>query len=82
MEYVKCSNSLDIPSEIIFQTSILTVSKCLIGYDREYASVQYFVDDNNSGTAYGVTGDREEAIKLAIAMQDLLEQSELLASLR
>jgi len=82
MEYVKCSNSLDIPSEVIFQTPTLTVSKCLIGYDREYASVQYFVDDDDNGKAYGVTGDREEAIKLAIAMQELLEQSERLASLR
>ncbi len=82
MEYIKCSNSLDVPSEVIFQTPILTVSKNLIGYDHEYASVQYFVDDNNSGKAYGVTGDRDEAIKLAIAMQEILEESVRLASLR
>ena len=74
MQYVKCSNSFDTPSEVIFKTNMLTVTKSLIGYDHEYASVQYFIDDDNTGISYGVTGDREEAIQLATIMQGLLER--------
>ena len=72
MQTVKCSNPLDIPSKEVFRTLNVVVTKVLIGLDREYAAVKYFVDNIN-GEAYGSYEAENDARVLACEMQHIIE---------
>ncbi len=67
MEY---SNSLENASDVIFKTSLMSVRKSLVG--RKY---KYLVNGTTYDHTYAIVSNREKAIKLAIAMQNLLTKN-------
>ncbi len=54
-------------SEIIFETPLMAVRKSLSGH-------KYLVDGTTYNHTYAVISNKEKAIKLAIAMQELLSK--------
>jgi len=69
---VKCSNAQETPSKEAFRALNVIVTETLIQQCHEYAEVRYFIDNIN-GQAYGSTTNKDEAIKMAMTMQQLLE---------
>ncbi len=64
MKNVNCSSEI---SEIIFETPLMAVRKSLVG-----SKYKYLVDGTTYDHTYAIVSTKEKAIRLAVAMQELL----------